>query len=147
MSGTTYKVTVISQNKHGKSDPVYMLIETLMEPIKQIAETKLKEEDSDDNQILAIIIGVFITIMLIVIMVTLAMITRRLRVRLQRHTSLPIVNTSLLQDSRHPDLLPKRGRNTRRGSASQPSPSSPYITYCRTISSDVEVNISKIHFT
>ena len=74
MSGTTYKATVISQNKQGKSDLVYMLIETLMEPIKQIAETKLKEEDSDDNQIIAIIIGVFVTVMLIVIMSTLAMI-------------------------------------------------------------------------
>ena len=56
VSGTTYKVTVISQNKHGKSDPVYMLIETLMEPIKQIAETKIKEDDSDKNQVL--ILGV-----------------------------------------------------------------------------------------
>jgi len=138
VSGTTYKVTVISQNKHGKSDPVYMLIETLMEPIKQIAETKIKEDDSDENQILAIILGVFITIMLIVIMVTLAMITFRLRMRLQRHTSSPIVNTSLLQDRRHPDVLPKREGKPRKGSASQPSPSSPYITYCRTISSDVE---------
>ena len=143
VSGTTYKVTVISQNKHGKSDPVYMLIETLMEPIKQIAETKIKEEDSDDNQILAIIIGVFITIMLIVIMVTLAMITIRLRLRLQRHTSSPIVNTSLLQERRHPDILPNRQGNTREGSGRQPSPSSPYITYCRTISSDVEVKFSK----
>ena len=79
-----------------------------MEPIKQIAGTKIKEDDSDESQILAIILGVFITIMLIVIMVTLAMITFRLRMRLQRHTSSPIVNTSLLQERRHPDVLPKR---------------------------------------
>ena len=91
VSGTTYKVTVISQNKHGKSDPVYMLIEPLMEPIKQIAETKMKEDDSDENQILAIILGVFIIV-----------ITFRLRMSLQRHTSSPIVNTSLLQGRRHP---------------------------------------------
>ena len=82
MSGTTYKVTVLSQNKHGKSDPVYMLIETLMKP-KQIAETKLKEEDSDDNPILAIIKGLFVTVILIVIMSTLAMITFRVRMRLR----------------------------------------------------------------
>lgn len=142
VSGTTYKVTVRSQNKHGKSDPVYMLIETLMEPIKQIAETKLKEEDSDDNQILAIIIGVFVTVMLIVIMATLAMITFRLRMRLRRSNSSPIVNTSLLQERRGPDILPKRGQNPRKASATQHSPSSPYITYCRTISSDVEEYIN-----
>ena len=82
MSGMTYKVTVLSQNKHGKSDPVYMLIETLMKP-KQIAETKLKEEDSDDNPILAIIKGLFVTVILIVIMSTLAMITFRVRMRLR----------------------------------------------------------------
>ena len=80
-------MAVISQNKHRKSDPVYMLIETLMEPIKQIAETKIKENDYDENRILAIIIGVFITIMLIVIMVALSMIIFRLRMRLQRQTS------------------------------------------------------------
>ena len=144
VSGTTYKVTVRSQNKHGKSDPVYMLIETLMEPIKQIAETKLKEEDSDDNQILAIIIGIFVTVMLIAIMATLAMITFRLRMRLRSSNSSPIVNTSLLQERRCPDLLPKRGQNPRKASTNQLSPSSPYITYCRTISSDVEVKPSKV---
>ena len=139
MSGTTYKVTVLSQNKHGKSEPVYMLRETLMEPIKQIAETKLKEEQSDDNQILAIIIGVFVTVMLIMIMATLAMITFRLRTRLRSTNSSPIVNTSLLQERRGPDLVPKRGPNPRKVSSNQHSPSSPYVTYCRTISSDVEV--------
>ena len=53
-----------------------------MEPIKQMADTELKEENSDDNQILAIIIGVFVTVMLIVIIATLAMITFGLRMRL-----------------------------------------------------------------
>ena len=144
--GTSYKVSVRSENKHGKSDPVYMIIETLLEPIKQIAETKLKEEDSEDSQILAIIIGVFVTVMLIAIMGTLAIITCNLRMRLRSSTSSPMVNTSLLQDRRIPDLLPKRGTDTRKASTSQPSPSSPYITYCRTISSDVEVKMVRGRF-
>ena len=46
-------MNVRSQNKWGQSDSV--LIETVMEPIMQIAEAKIKEEDSDDNQILKII--------------------------------------------------------------------------------------------
>jgi len=139
VSGTTYKVTVRSQNKHGKSDPVYMLVETLLEPIKQIAETKLKEEDSEDNQIVAIIIGVVVTVILIMIMGTLAMITFRLRMRLRSTNSSPIVNTSLLQERRGPDLLPKRVSSAHKVSSNQRSPSSPYVTYCKTISSDVEV--------
>ena len=99
-----------------KSDPVYILIDTLMKPIKQIAETKLKEEASDENQILAISIGVCVTVMLIVIMATLALITFRLRMRLRSSNASPIVNTSLLQERRVPDLLPKRGQNLRKAS-------------------------------
>ena len=104
------KVTVRSQINHGKSDPGYILIETLIDPIKQIARTKLKQEGSDDNQILAFIIEVFVTVMLIVIMATLAMITFRLRMRLRRSNSSPIVNTSLPQEKKGPDLLPKIGQ-------------------------------------
>ena len=54
VSGTTYKATVISQNKQGKSDPVYMLLEQL--------KNKVIVEDSDDNQIIAISIGAFFTV-------------------------------------------------------------------------------------
>ena len=64
-SGTTYKVTIRSQNEHGMSDLVYMLVETLMEPIKQLAETKIKERESQDNHILPIFIGVLVTVILI----------------------------------------------------------------------------------
>ena len=47
-----YKMTVRSQNKLGMSDPVFTLMAKLMEPMKQIAKTKRKEEESDDNKIL-----------------------------------------------------------------------------------------------
>ena len=104
-------MTVLSQNKHRKNDPMYILRETLMEPIKQIAETKLKEEQSDDNQILAIIIGVFVIVKLIVIMATLAMKTFCLRMRLRSSNSSHILNTSLLQERRGSDLLSKRGQH------------------------------------
>ena len=80
-SGTTYKVNVRCENKHGRSDPLYLLVETLNEPIKQIAETKLKEENSEYNEMMAIIIGVIVSLMSMVIMIIIAVITIRLHSR------------------------------------------------------------------
>ena len=33
---------VRAENRHGKSDPVYLLVETRTEPIKKLAETKVR---------------------------------------------------------------------------------------------------------
>ena len=35
------QVLVRAGNRHGKSDPVYLLVETRTEPIKKLAETKV----------------------------------------------------------------------------------------------------------
>ena len=115
-----------------------MVVETLLEPIKQIAETKLKEEDSGDNQILAITIGVFVTVILIIVMATLVVITFRLRLQLRSNNSSPIVNTSLLQEQQVCDIFSKTGHNSHKLPLTHRSP---YETYCKTISSDVEVDI------
>ena len=39
--GTTFKVVVRAENRHGRSDPVYLLVQTTSEPIKLLAETKV----------------------------------------------------------------------------------------------------------
>ena len=116
-SGTTYKVNVRCENKHGRSDPLYLLVETLNEPIKQIAETKLKEENSEYNEMMAIIIGVIVSLMSMVIMIIIAVITIRLHSRTR---------------GRH---LSRSGSDTD-GRLSQSSHSG----YCTTISSDVAVS-------
>ena len=114
-SGTTYKVNVRCENKHGRSDPLYLLVETLNEPIKQIAETKLKEENSEYNEMMALIIGVIVSLMSMIIMVIIAVITIRLQARVRgRQMS---------------------GSDTD-GRLSQSSQSG----YCTTISSDVAVS-------
>lgn len=83
-SGTTYKVNVRCENKHGRSDPLYLLVETLNEPIKQIAETKLKEQNSEYNEMMAIIIGVTVSLIIMTVMMIIAVITIRLQSR-NRH--------------------------------------------------------------
>jgi len=111
-SGTTYKVNVRCENKHGRSDPLYLLVETLNEPIKQIAETKLKEQNSEYNEMMAIIIGVTVSLIIMTVMMIIAVITIRLQSR-NRHDQ--EVSTT----------------DSDRG-ISQDSPG-----YCTTISSDV----------
>ncbi len=118
-SGTTYKVNVRCENKHGRSDPLYLLVETLNEPIKQIAETKLKEENSEYNEMMAIIIGIIVSLMSMVIMIIIAVITIRLHATRGRQ-------------------LTRSGSDTD-GRLSQSSHSG----YCTTISSDVAVSSQK----
>jgi len=112
-SGTTYKVNVRCENKHGRSDPLYLLVETLNEPIKQIAETKLKEENSEQNEVMAIIIGVTVSLMIMIVMVIIAVITVRVKSQISNN---------------HHEMT--RSDSDRRLSQSSHG-------YCTTISSDV----------
>ena len=112
-SGTTYKVNVRCENKHGRSDPLYLLIETLNEPIKQIAETKVKEEAGDYNQMLAITIGVMVSLIIMVVMVVIAVFTIRCPTRLRTDLS--------------------------RSDSDMRLTNPPRVGYCTTISSDIEV--------
>ena len=117
-SGTTYKVNVRCENKHGRSDPLYLLVETLNEPIKQIAETKVKEEDSEYNEKMAIIIGVIVSLVIMIVMIIIAVITIRLKRRARQS-------------------LTRSDDSDRQSSQSLTTHSS--AGYCTTISEDVAV--------
>ena len=120
-SGTTYKVNVRCENKHGRSDPLYLLVQTLNEPIKQIAETKLKEENSEQNELMAIIIGVVVSLVIMTVMLIIAGVT----IRVKRRSGL----TRSDSDS-----------GVSRQSSSQ---SLTHSAQCTTISSDVAVSIKQ----
>ena len=112
-SGTTYKVNVRCENKHGRSDPLYLLVETLNEPIKQIAETKVKEEAGDYNQMLAITIGVVVSLLIMIVMIVIAVLTISCPARLRAELS--------------------------RSDSDMRLTNPPRVGYCTTISSDIEV--------
>ena len=76
--GTTYTVTVQIRNKFGISEPLHVPVVTLLEPIKQLAETKLKNQE-DRNEILAIILGGLVTAILLVIVILLVSFSYRRR--------------------------------------------------------------------
>lgn len=112
-SGTTFKVLVRSENRHGRSDPVYLLVQTTNEPIKQIAETKVKEEEGDYNEMLAITIGVVVSLIIMVVMVVIAVLTIRFQAGLRADLS--------------------------RSDSDMRLSNPPRVGYCTTISSDIEV--------
>ena len=112
-SGTTYKVVVRAENRHGRSDPVYLLVQTTNEPIKQIAETKVKEEAGDYNEMLAITIGVVVSLIIMVVMIVIAVFTIRFQAGLRAELS--------------------------RSDSDMRLTSQPRVGYCTTISSDIEV--------
>ena len=112
-SGTTYKVVVRAENRHGRSDPVYLLVQTNSEPIKQIAETKVKEEAGDYNQMLAITIGVVVSLLIMIVMIVIAVLTISCPARLRAELS--------------------------RSDSDMRLTNPPRVGYCTTISSDIEV--------
>ena len=109
--GTTFKVVVRAENRHGRSDPVYLLVQTTNEPIKQIAETKVKEEAGDYNEMLAITIGVVVSLIIMVVMVVIAVFTIRFQAGLRAELS--------------------------RSDSDMRLTNPPRVGYCTTISSDI----------
>ena len=73
--GSTYSITVKAKNKFGTSEPVYVSVVTLLEPTKQLAETKVKENKEEETRILAITLGVISLVILSVIMILLITFT------------------------------------------------------------------------
>ena len=66
--GTTYTVRVQIRNKFGVSESLHVPVVTLLEPIKQLAETKVKEDTEERNEaILAMIIGGLVTLVMLVL--------------------------------------------------------------------------------
>jgi len=59
--GSMYTANVKAVNKFGKSDALFISFATQAEPVKTIAETKVKEERNDENEVIGIILGIVVT--------------------------------------------------------------------------------------
>ena len=91
--GTTYTVRVQIRNKFGVSESLHVPVVTLLEPIKQLAETKVKEDTEERNEaILAMIIGGLVTLVMLVLVILL--ISFSYRRRLLEHSAATLSSTS-----------------------------------------------------
>ena len=77
--GSSYTITVKSKTKFGISEPVYVPVVTLMEPIKQLAETKVKENKEEESEKIAMVLGGIATVILLVVVILLIVFTHRRR--------------------------------------------------------------------
>ena len=68
-----------AKTKFGTSEPVYVPVVTLIEPIKQLAETKVKEKSEEESEKTAIILGGIATLALLAVMILLSVFTHRRR--------------------------------------------------------------------
>ena len=134
--GSTYTITVKSKNKFGKSQSVYVPVVTLLEPIKQIAETKVKENKEEESKRIAIILGSVAIVILIVVVILLTVFTQRRRV-LELNSS-SSHRKSLVATNKCPDLVHDSAQYN--CTPSKSIPSSPFNSYQEmlpTISCDV----------
>ena len=69
-------MNVRTENRHGRSDPLYLLVQTTSEPIKLLAETKVKNE-VEGTESLAMILGALVTIVMLVIVILLVSFSYR----------------------------------------------------------------------
>ena len=77
--GSSYTISVRAKTKFGTSEPVYVPVVTLIEPIKQLAETKVKEKSEEESEKTAIILGGIATLALLAVMILLSVFTHRRR--------------------------------------------------------------------
>merc|ERR1711971_525423 len=100
-SGATYRLQLWHKNTHGESAPVELVVTTLVEPIKQMAETKMagglitKEESGNGALIVASLASCAV---LISVAATMMAVVRRGRT-LSSLPSSTTVSTSLLRES------------------------------------------------
>lgn len=134
LPGSTYTIAVRAKNKFGTSEPFYFPLLTQLEPIKQIAETKLKDSARETHTLVPVLLGAFATVTLLVAVTTLVGFTIRRRAMDRKP---PGSGDSLLPDSSGPDPLSQTGQYSPSGQ--DVSPSSPYTSYreVSTISCDV----------
>lgn len=134
--GSSYTIAVKSKTKFGISEPVYVPVVTLMEPIKQLAETKVKENKEEESEKIAMVLGGIATVILLVVVILLIVFTHRRRL-LER--SLPLTHGRVqIETKRAPDLVHESGLYD--GSVPKSIPSSPFNSYKEmlpTISCDV----------
>ena len=92
--GTKYQIKLTAKNKHGRSKPLYIDVETFLLPSELIAETKVKEEPLNDDSNISVVPVLVTCFVMIVIGVMVLMIFLRMR----RRTNLasPVVSLTLL---------------------------------------------------
>ena len=90
------------RNKFGTSDAVYIPLLTKLEPIKQLAETKVKNEEGR-TEVLAMILGGLVTSVLLLTVLLLVSFNYRRRL-LEENTAATISSTAapLLENSGRP---------------------------------------------
>ena len=96
-------MTIQIRNKFGTSEPLHIPVVTMLEPIKQLAETKVKNEE-DKNEILAMILGGLVTTILLVIVILLVSFSYRRR--LLEHSAATLSSTSARLLETHPEQKP-----------------------------------------
>ena len=89
------------RNKFGISDAVYIPLVTKLEPIKQLAETKVKNEEGR-TELLAMILGSLVTAVLLVVVVLLVSFNYRRRMLEQSTAIISSTTAPLLENSGRP---------------------------------------------
>ena len=133
--GSSYTITVRAKTKFGTSEPVYVPVVTLIEPIKQLAETKVKEKSEEESEKTAIILGGIATLALLAVMILLSVFTHRRRLLERR---VPVSQGRLqLEVTRGPHLVQESGISIDSVANNNPSRTfHPYKDILPTISSE-----------
>jgi hypothetical protein len=92
--GTKYEIKVTTKNKQGSSKPVYLAVETFLLPSELIAETKVKKDNSSDDQHIFVVQVTVTCFSMLVMAVMLVIIFLRLRTR--NNIESPVVKMTLL---------------------------------------------------
>ena len=136
--GSMYTAAVKSVNKFGKSEAIFVPFVTQAEPIKTIAETKVKGEKNDENEVLGVILGIVVTV--VIMLFVLALVTLS-----YRRCLLEQPDTSLVLGANKNHLFPRPDTVPREISNRNIIPASPFDFYQQsmpTISSDVLVKVN-----
>ena len=94
-------MTVQIRNRFGVSEPLHVPVTTLLEPIKQLAETKVKEDTEDRNEVLAMILGGLVTAVVLISVILLVSFSYRRR--LLEHSAASLSSTSARLLETRPD--------------------------------------------
>ena len=89
------------RNKFGVSDAVYIPLVTKLEPIKQLAETKVKNEEGR-TELLAMILGGLVTSVLLLTVILLVSLNYRRRMLEQSTATISSTSAPLLESSGRP---------------------------------------------
>jgi len=134
-----YTANVRAVNKFGKSEALYVPFVTKVEPIRTIAETKVKEESlNSESELLGVILGV--VFMAVIVMVVIAFTTLTYRRCIDESNSMSTPDASQVPNEMETDLLPGSRTSKKEQLHPNKSPSSQFNSYQQlmpTISFDV----------